>query len=141
MAITGSPAWTDVRIAAGVDPGSGGAVGVVFRYADPDNHYRLAIDSRFGYRRLTKTVEGTTTVLWDDSAPVAAGRRYELTIAAFGSSLSASIDSEPVFVVDDGALGAGAVGFYSWLDANAIFYRAGRRVAAIQPGRVVAGVE
>jgi hypothetical protein len=121
MAITGSATWADVRIAAGVDPGSGGAVGVVFRYADPDNHYRLAIDSRFGYRRLTKTLQGTTTVLWDDSSPVPASHPYKLTIAAFGSSLSASIDGEPVFVVDDGALGAGAVGLYSWLDANAIF--------------------
>lgn len=121
MAITGSATWTDVRIAAGVAPGSDGAVGIVFRYVDPANHYRLAIDSRFGYRRLTKTVQGTTTVLWGDGAPVAAGRRYELTIAAFGSSLSACIDGEPVCAVDDGALGAGAVGFYSWLDASAIF--------------------
>jgi hypothetical protein len=135
MAITGSPTWTDVRIAAGVDPGSDGAVGVVFRYVDPDNHYRLAIDSRFGYRRLTKTVQGTTTVLWDDSSPVAAGRRYELTIAAFGSSLSACIDGEPVCAVDDGALGAGAVGFYSWLDANAIFTEL--TVESVQSGPVI----
>src|SRR5205823_675940 len=57
-ALLGDPAWTDYRMVvllASFDPD---AIGIMFRYVDPNNYYRLSMDSRRSYRRLTKKVSG-----------------------------------------------------------------------------------
>jgi hypothetical protein len=121
MAVTGSAQWANVRITAGIEPWSFGAIGIVLRYTDPDNYYRLAVDADLGYRRVVRCVAGVTTVLWEDSFSLNSGQRYKLVVDAFGPDLVGYIDGALMFHIPDSTLTAGKVGLYSWLNPHATF--------------------
>jgi hypothetical protein len=121
MAVAGSEQWTDVRITASLQTALVGAAGIVFRYVDENNYYRVAIDPYFGYRRLVRCVSGVVKVLWEDSQSVSARQPHQLVLYAFGSTVFGYMDGEPLFSIQDATFAAGRVGLYSWLDVDAIF--------------------
>lgn len=111
----------DVRVSARVRSLDGsGALGVVVRYLDVDNHYRFSMDRSRG-RRLTKTVHGVTETLWSDEVAYEAGREYALTVDARGDRIDVYVDAAPVASVRDGDLGSGWAGLYTWATGAAEF--------------------
>lgn len=120
--VAGNSAWTDTVFSARLQS-SEGAIGVLFRYGDANNYYRFSMDRERGYRRLVKNVGGTFTLLWEDGVAYEVGRNYELTVAAVGSTLRGYLDGIPMFVVEDGDLGAGQVGLYCWKNTSAQFFQ------------------
>ncbi len=119
-AVTGDAAWTDVRIIAAAEPQAPGIAGVVFRWRDADNHYRLLFDGVAGARRLVRRAGGVSTVLWSGAGPLAA---MEVIVTAVGSRLRAWIDDAVLFDVYDDVLAAGQAGVLS-LDGGAGFWSA-----------------
>src|SRR5205807_2573423 len=64
-ALAGDAEWSDYRVTARVGTNDGYPVGVVFRYRDPANCYRLSLDARAPQSgQLRRIVKGMETVLW-----------------------------------------------------------------------------
>ena len=61
---TAAASWRDIRLAARLRASPGGAIGMVFRFRDVQNHYRFAFDSVRNVRELTKRVNGTIRLLF-----------------------------------------------------------------------------
>jgi hypothetical protein len=113
--------WTNVRVHVTFGSVDDDAIGVVFRFADADNYYRVSLDRERSYRRLIKKVGGVVTVLWEDGGSYNTGQSYNLTIDAFGNHLIGHLDGVPLFNVRDADLAAGTVGFYCWANVHARF--------------------
>lgn len=122
-ALGGRPEWEDIEVSAQLQSGADGAIGVMFRYKDPDNYYRLSIDRRNRYRRLVKKVSGVVTVLWEDSVVYTIGLSFELTIRSVGNMLWGAIDGVPLFTIYDGSLKRGRIGLYCANNPGARFER------------------
>jgi len=128
FAIGGELSWTDYRLSVRLASGEDDAIGVMFRYTDADNYYRLSMDSQRGYRRLIKKVGGAVSVLWEDDVSYEVGREYLMTVDCAGERLSGHIDGVTLFALDDPDLTAGQVGLYCWGNVDARFAEV--RVAA-----------
>jgi hypothetical protein len=119
--VKASVAWTNVRIRATLRSFDDDAIGVVFRFTDRDNYYRVSLDRARSCRRLVKKVAGVVSVLWEDGGSYDTGQSYTLTIDAFGGHLIGQLDGVPLFNVRDADLAAGTVGFYCWANVHARF--------------------
>ena len=121
VALAGDTTWTDYRVTVRLMSVFPDAVGVVFRYADPDNWYRFSMDRNLAYRRLVRCAGGTITVLWQDVELYETGRSYLLTVDAVGDTLTGYLDGVPLFAVRDQAVPAGGIGLYCWRNPTARF--------------------
>jgi hypothetical protein len=117
MAITRSPAWTDVRIRTSFFNAGGGDVGIVFRYQDARHYYRFSISGLSA--RLVKRLDDMFVELWSGALPHAAFRTY--AIEAVGDHLGAYVDDQLLFSVHDSGIAAGRAGFYCWSATGANF--------------------
>lgn len=113
--------WTDVRLSAYVRTEAGGAIGLVFRYQDDDNHYRFSLACGGALRRLVRVAGGVHTVLAQDAFACEPGRDPLLTVEAVGTVLRAYHDGARVFDVADAAHATGTVGLYAYGNPDARF--------------------
>ncbi|HEX7185099.1 MAG TPA: hypothetical protein VF756_24940 [Thermoanaerobaculia bacterium] len=120
-AVTGDSEWTDYRLTVDLRSDSGGSIGMVFRWRDADNHYRLAADATLRYRRLVKVEAGVVSILWEDEGRYAPGEPFRLIVETVGSRLTGYFDNARLFEVSDSAHAAGRVGLYTWNDPTARF--------------------
>jgi hypothetical protein len=121
MAITGSASWDNVRISTILRSTDDDAIGLVFRYQDPDHYYRFSMDRERSYRRLTKKVGDAVTVLWEESVAYNLDRSYRLVIDAYEDRLLGYVDDVFLFSVQDPDIAAGRVGLYCWANTGAHF--------------------
>ncbi|MFP4625772.1 MAG: hypothetical protein ACLFNI_04165 [Natronomonas sp.] len=98
--------WTATVAAA--DPGE---VGLLFRYAGEDDHYRFSIGSDDGLR-LVRRDGGATEVLWEVNQAAVPDRKYRFRVVAVDGQLRGAVDGIPAFVVDDPG-GTGRVGVHA----------------------------
>ncbi len=112
-AMAGDSEWTDYRLTVDLRADAGGEIGLLLRYADESNYYRLSLGATLSYRRLVKCVQGETTILWEDGQGYSAGEPFRLTIEAVGPRLVGFVDEAQVFDLRDDALAAGLVGVYA----------------------------
>jgi len=97
------------------------ALGVMFRYQDPDNYYRFSWDSQRRYRRLVKRENGIFTLLAEDGLPYSPGQTHDWRIVADGSILEIWIDDYSVFSVVDSSFSEGTIALYSWGNRGSYF--------------------
>jgi hypothetical protein len=121
IALGGEPEWTDYRVTVRLRSDDDDAIGVVFRYADPNNWYRFSMDRQRSYRRLVKCVAGEVSLLWHDDLPYSQSREYLLTLDVVGGSIVGYLDGVELFSVRDDSLAAGRIGLYCWANAGARF--------------------
>ena len=120
--LVGGKAWRDVVVSAALRCDTNrGAVGLLVRWVDEQNHYRFSMSAQGGYRRLVRRVGGMYTVLWEDTGAVRVGQDHRVVVTALGSALSVSVDGVLVCSVVDSALASGEAGFYSWRCPSAVF--------------------
>ena len=126
--VAGNPAWKNYDVSVRMRTFDDDGVGVVFRYADKNNHYRFSMDRQRGYQRLVKKVNGVYTLLAQNSRGYATNTSYLLRVVAVGSSLQILVDGVVVFTVNDSSLPAGKFGMYTWGSNNTIFDSLSARV-------------
>lgn len=131
--VTGDTAWTDVVMTARVIPGDDDGHGILLRYRDARNFYRIALRSQAsatGPRKglsVQKVVEGTweevfreETVQYDPLPNVP----YEITAVIIGNRLQIQLLADPSgarrlfhygpFDLTGSTLGSGKVGLFGW---------------------------
>ena len=106
--------WNNYRFSLALRSDDDDAIGVMFRYQDPDNYYRFSWDKSRTYRRLVKNQGGVFTQLAGDSVPYVQGQIYQLEITLNGPQIEVFIDGALVFTVIDSGLAQGSVALYTW---------------------------
>lgn len=91
------------------------SVGFMFRIQDENNYYRFSVDKERGFRRLVRCVKGRFTVLREDkkAGQIQQDQWYRVQVICRGPLISVSMDGRQVFQVEDSALRAGSVAFYT----------------------------
>ena len=121
FAVAGDPAWTDYRLTARLRSDDNDAIGLMFRFVDEDNYYRLSLDNERRYRRLTKKEQGVVTALWEDDGAYTLAEAFTLTVEAVGSRLTGYMGDVRMFEVTDSTHACGQVGLYCWGNTGARF--------------------
>ena len=110
---------TDYRFSIEITPlpdlgdiAQGNDVGVMFRYLNPDNYYRLTLNSRYGFSRLEKKVAGNFTPLATNSRGYCEAQLLNVTIEVNGSLIQVYLDGDPLFSVSDSSLASGTIALY-----------------------------
>jgi hypothetical protein len=116
--------YRNVRLTVTLESVSQRDIGVVFRYQDENNYYRLSL-VRFdairssAIRRLVKKVNGTASILWEDQ--VGHNARTTVAVDMYNDRFIGFIDQRHMFDVTDGDINDGTVGLYCWGNAQAYF--------------------
>ena len=120
----GAANWQDYTLDATLRSLDTDVFGVVFRWQDADNHYRLTLDAAGDARKLVKVQGGVETVL----AEVSQGYRIDvdmaLRVAVTGNEIRVLLDGHDVFggpVADADPLASGTVGVLSDRQKGASF--------------------
>ena len=113
--------WTDYNVSLTISSDDNDAIGVMFRYQDPNNYYRFSWDQSRSYRRLVKKQGGVFTLLAEDSVPYVIGQIYQLLIVAQGTILEVFIDGTPIFSVTDNSISSGSIALYTWGNVGSWF--------------------
>ena len=88
-------------------------IGVMFRYQDINNYYRLALNSRYGFTRLEKKVGGQFTPLATDSRGYLDGEILNIRIIVSGSSINIYLNGAALFAVTDASHTSGSIALYT----------------------------
>ena len=120
-AVTGEEDWKDYRVSTELRGDEGRALGLLFRYRDRDNHYRLTLDARKNSRTLTCVADGKETELWSGGGGYDVGRRQKLIVDAVEGTLTGYLDGKRLFRVWDDTHLAGMVGLYARTTGTARF--------------------
>jgi hypothetical protein len=115
------PNWTDYQVTMKMKSEDNGTIGVMFRYFDNDNYYRLTWNSASSVRRLEKKQGGKFQVLSADAIPYVRNQVYLVEILAKGATLQVHIDGNTVFSDTDTSIKSGTIGLYSWLNQGSLF--------------------
>jgi hypothetical protein len=113
--------WTDYLLTMTLRSEDNDALGVMFRYQDPQNYYRFSWNKQNYTRRLVKCEEGVFSLLAQDYVTYQQGRSYALQVLADGDRLQVSVDDNPIFDVVDGSFAKGGVALYTWMNAGSFF--------------------
>ncbi len=86
--------------------------GILFRYQDDDNYYRLSFNLRYAFTRLEKKVDGVFYPLSTNSRGLERGLAHLVEIEVVGASIFVSVDGDPIFAVADSSIPSGGIGLY-----------------------------
>ncbi|MGB3211198.1 MAG: GDSL-type esterase/lipase family protein [Desulforhopalus sp.] len=87
-------------------------VGVMFRYQDNNNYYRLSMSRFQGFYRLEKKVGGTFSPLAVTGRGPVEGVVQNVSIDIIGSKIFCSINGSVIFSIEDSSIAAGSVALY-----------------------------
>ncbi|MBN2340753.1 MAG: Ig-like domain-containing protein [Deltaproteobacteria bacterium] len=112
---------TDYSFSALFRSGDEDGVGIVFRYVDSANYYKLELsgNASLNFIRLSKVEDGVETELASDEngglPPFPLNDWFELGVVVEGDAISVYMDAEPLFeVITDDANSTGSFGIYAW---------------------------
>lgn len=88
-------------------------VGVLFRYKDPLNYYRLTLNARYAFARLEKQVNGVFSPLATNSRGYVPGLNSVIRVVVRGTRIAVSVDGDDIFSVEDSSHANGSIGLYT----------------------------
>ena len=101
-----------------IDPSSDGKdVGIMFRYLSPDDYYRVSINSKYGYTRLEKKVNGEFVSLASNArgyekGPLFSDLAFNLMVKVISNKIIVYLNGDSLFAVSDDDLPSGTVALY-----------------------------
>ena len=109
----------DYRFSVDITPSTmtgsfqGNDVGIMFRYQNDNNYYRVSMSARYGFTRFEKRQAGVFTTLAVNSIGYVDNQTINMTVEIQGSTIVVWIDSVPVFaIVDDDPIASGTIALY-----------------------------
>jgi lysophospholipase L1-like esterase len=94
-------------------PKQGNDIGVMFRYLDQDNYYRVSMNARFGFTRFEKRKNGIFSTLAVNAIGYVENQPLTMTAEVQDDAVVVWIDGDPVFaIVDDDPIAGGTVALY-----------------------------
>jgi hypothetical protein len=97
--------------------------GLLFRYQNSLNYYKVELDSSKHFRKLIKMVDGVETTLVTDYNGYNVGANYTLGVEVTNNTIAVLLNGNVLFgrSITDSSLSTGTVGLYSWASAGVIF--------------------
>jgi lysophospholipase L1-like esterase len=105
---------TDYRVSLEITPldEGGNDVGIMFRYQDNDNYYRLSFNSRYGFTRLEKKYNGVFSPLKTNSRGYIIGQTFEVIVEIKGNLILVYLNDDPLFSIIDSSISSGTIALY-----------------------------
>ena len=101
-------AWTDAILRVRLQRNAAGTIGLLLRYQDASNHYRLLFTNT--ERRLERIVAGVVTILWSSPLATAMDRSNEVVVSMLDTTFSVFQNSILACEVVDASFTAGNIG-------------------------------
>jgi hypothetical protein len=98
-------------------------VGVMFRYQNPSNYYKVDLDSQKNFHKLFKMAGGVETTLAAEYGGYVPGSNYVLRVEVTNSEMTVLLNGDVLFggTLMDSSLKAGTVALYSWGSQGVFF--------------------
>ncbi len=107
--------WTDYRAFVQIQSLDDDGIGILFRYQDAKNYYKLELDSQRNFAKLFLRKNGQETLIAEAKTAYPVNQEMEVRLTARGGGLSASLDGKDLFgTVHDSSLSSGTIGLYTW---------------------------
>jgi hypothetical protein len=115
--------WSNYAFSVTFNNTDNDGVGVLFRYQDSSNYYKVELDSQKNFRKLFEMVDGVETTLAAESASYSPGSSYVLRVEVTNSEITVLLDGAVLFggTITDSNLVAGTVALYSWASEGLFF--------------------
>jgi hypothetical protein len=113
--------WKDYSLSFSMLSQDDGALGVAFRYKDPNHYYRFSWDKQQKKQRLMKVVGGVSTVLSERSLSYQSNRWYRIDVFLQAERIGVFVEGELALEAKDNSLSAGTVAFYSAANSGSAF--------------------
>ncbi|MGI9302404.1 MAG: GDSL-type esterase/lipase family protein, partial [Gammaproteobacteria bacterium] len=112
--------FTNYRFSVEATPFSnnGDDIGIMFRYADNDNYYRLHLNSRQGNARLERRLNGIFTTLAKNARGYADSQTLSIAVELDGPAITVYLNDDALFSVIDSSLDSGTVALYTQDTSN-----------------------
>ncbi len=117
-AIAGNPAWTNYRLIAQMRSDDDDGIGLICRYSDNDNYYRLSVNKERNKQRLIVKNNGVVSVLWEQDGTFVQSEPFTLTLDAMGSRLVGYMGDVRLFDITDDSHARGQIGVYSYANTG-----------------------
>lgn len=113
-------ALDDTSLSADATRGAAGQgvhdLGLLMRYQDPGNHYRLELHrlrEDLVHARIIASIDGEAIVLASDAVPIDLTEQHRLAGTVRGDRIEFAVDGDVVAAATDGRLTTGGVGLYA----------------------------
>jgi hypothetical protein len=115
--------WSGYVVSATLNAVDDDGIGLLVRYQNRSNYYKVELDRQQGFRKLLKVVNGTETLLASEDAGYSRGTNLTLRVEASRDQILVSLDGQPLFggAVADNGLSRGTVALYAWASAGVMF--------------------
>ena len=115
--------WRDYLFTATLTSGDDDGIGVLFRYRDPNNYYKMEFDSQRSFRKLLRKLNGVETTLATDSTGYLLNVPFVLQVKVVDGKIEVRVDGALLFggEISDGTLPIGTIGLYAWGNPAAAF--------------------
>ncbi|TCN17548.1 metallophosphoesterase [Mesobacillus foraminis] len=121
---SGSFSWKDYSFSSTIRSTDNDGIGLMFRYQDPDNYYKLELDNEQNFYKLFKVVDGIETTLSHLAKPgYTQGANFELEVKVIGNQIQAFQDGINIFgkPIVDHSHSKGTIALYAWGNPNSYF--------------------
>ena len=108
--------WSNYSFSVTFNNPDNDGVGVMFRYQNPSNYYKVDLDSQRNFHKLFKMAGGVETTLADETGGYVIGSNQVLHVEMTGSAITVWLNGTVLFSgpITDNSLKAGTVALYSW---------------------------
>lgn len=115
--------WSTYALSVTFNNTDDAGVGVLFRYQNPSNYYKVDLDSQKNFHKLFKMAGGIETILAAESGAYVLASNYVLRVEVTNSEITVLLNSTVLFggTITDSDLKAGTVALYSWGSRGVFF--------------------
>ena len=123
--------WRDYLLTATLSSSDDDGIGLLFRYRDANNYYKLEFDAQRNFRKLMRKLNGVETTLASDSGGYVMNVPFAVEVKVVDGKIEIRVDDTLLFggPVSDGTIPIGTIGLYAWGNSGAAFDNI--RVAAL----------
>ncbi|MEQ9609798.1 MAG: metallophosphoesterase, partial [Kiloniellaceae bacterium] len=115
--------WADYAFETTFQASDAGGLGLLFHYQDPDNYYKLELDSEDRFVQLTVLVDGIEQSLMLTRNGFSLDSAHQLRVEVRDSQIQAWLDGMALFAepIEERSIASGTVALYSWGTAGVSF--------------------